>query len=182
MINRPRTARVLASLVAAMTVGAIILLALDSHPVPAGAFSLASYQKLNDVEELVIPAAPIKPQRWNSIEVYYSKTSGGTIAQLASMSNTRPGDVNFHFVVYNGRGGGDGLIESTQRWQQQWSCIPNGYWNGNPGTIRICVIADGQSVPATEYQIKRTAALADEICTRFNISSRSIKYPANWQL
>jgi hypothetical protein len=166
-----------------MTIGAIILLALDSRPLPAGAFSLASYQRLNDIQEMIQARAPLAADRWNRIEVYYSRTTGGTLAQLASLSGVRNiGDVNFHFAIYNGRGEENGRIESTQRWLQQFSCIPGGSWYGSGTTIRICVVGDAQKVPPTDCQLKRTAALVEELSRKFNIAPANIHYPANWQL
>jgi hypothetical protein len=183
MVGRPRTARVLASLVASMTIGAIMLLALDSHPLPAGAFSLASYQRLNGIEDITQARSALAPDRWNCIEVYYSRTAGGNLAQLASLSGLAgAGDVNFHFAVYNGRGGSDGHIQSTHKWLQQWSCIPGGSWYGTGTTIRICVVGDGQKVLPTDSQLKRTAALVEELSHKFNIAPANIHYPSNWQL
>jgi hypothetical protein len=183
MVSRPRTARVLASLVASMTIGAIVLLALDSHPLPAGAFSLASYQRLNDIEEIIQARSMLSPDRWNCIEIYYSRTSGGNLAQLASLSGlSSTVEVNFHFVIYNGRGGNDGQIQSTERWLEQYSCIPGGSWYGTGTTIRICIVADGSKTMPTDCQLKRTAALVEELSHRFNISPANIHYPANWQL
>ena len=183
MVGRPRTARVLASLVASMTIGAIVLLALDSRPLPAGAFSLASYSRLNVIDEIMPARVALSPDRWNCIEVYYSRTTGGNLAQLASLSGLASAkDVNFHFVIYNGRGGEDGRIESTEKWLQQWSCIPGGSWYGTGTTIRICIVADGQKVLPTDCQLKRTAALVEELSHKFNISPANIHYPSNWQL
>jgi hypothetical protein len=166
-----------------MTVGAILLLALDSRPLPAGAFSLASYQRLNDIQEMIQARAPLAPDRWNRIEVYYSRTTGGNLAQLASLSGVRnTGEVNFHFAIYNGRGGENGGIQSTERWLQQFSCIPGGSWYGTGTTIRICVVGDGQKVAPTDCQLKRSAALVEELSRKFSIASANINYPANWQL
>jgi hypothetical protein len=183
MIGRPRTARVLASLVASMTVGAIVLLALDSHPLPAGAFSLASYSRLNVIDDIIQSNSALSADRWNCIEVYYSKTAGGNLAQLASLNGlSSEKDVNFHFIIYNGRGGEDGRIQSTEKWLQQWSCIPSGSWYGTGTTIRICIVGDGQKTLPTDCQLKRTAALVEELGRRFNVTSPNIHYPANWQL
>jgi len=166
-----------------MTVGAILLLALDSHPLPAGAFSLASYQRLNDIEKMIQARATLAPDRWNRIEVYYSRTTGGNLAQLASLSGlANAQDVNFHFAIYNGRGGEDGGIQSTEKWLQQFSCIPGGSWYGSGTTIRICVVGDGQKVVPTDCQLKRAAALIEELSHKFNIAPANIHYPANWQL
>jgi hypothetical protein len=166
-----------------MTIGAIILLALDSRPLPAGAFSLASYSRLNDIEDIIQARAALAADRWDCIEVYYSRTAGGNLAQLASLSGlASERDVNFHFAIYNGRGGGDGQIQGTEKWLEQFSCLPGGSWYGTGTTIRICVIADGQKVLPTDCQLKRTAALVEELSHRFNISHANIHYPANWQL
>lgn len=166
-----------------MTIGAIVLLALDSRPLPAGAFSLASYQRLNDIEEMIRVRAPLAADRWNRIEVYYSRTTGGDLAQLAALSGlANAKDVNFHFAIYNGRGGENGRIESTQRWLQQFSCIPGGSWYGSGTTIRICVVGDGQKTAPTDCQLKRTAALVEELSYKFGIAPANIRYPANWQL
>jgi hypothetical protein len=182
MVSRPRTARVLASLVVSMTIGAIVLLALDSHPLPAGAFSLASYQRLNDIEDILQTRNMIFADRWNAIEVYYSRTSGGNLAQLATLAGlANIKDVNFHFAIYNGRGGSDGQIQSTEKWLQQFSCIPGGTWYGTGKTIRICVVADGQKTQPTDCQVKRTAVLVEELARKFIISPTSIRYPSNWQ-
>jgi hypothetical protein len=183
MVNKPRTARVLASLVASMTIGAIVLLAVDSRPVPAGAFSLASYSRLNPIEDIINTPVAIQNDRWNTIEVFYSKTIGGDLEQLSSISGLKStADLNFHFAIYNGRAGNDGQIESTERWKRQWSCTPTGNWHGLGSTIRVCVIANGRSVPPTDCQRKRTAALVEELSHMFNVPTTSISFPSNWQL
>ena len=183
MNNRPRTARVLASLVASMTVGAIVLLALDSRPLPAGAFSLASYSRLNSVENIIEAQVPLMAGRWSNVEVYYSRTAGGNIGQLASMSGlVSTKDVNFHFVIYNGKGGIDGQIETTNRWLNQLSCLPTGSMLTNTGTIRICIVGDAPAASATDSQIKRTSAIVEQLARAFKIHPENIYYPAQWQL
>jgi len=183
MNNRPRTARVLASLLASMTIGAVVLLALDRRPLPAGAFSLASYSRLNSVDDIIQAQAPLMAGRWSNVEVYYSRTAGGNMEQLASLaglSNSK--DVNFHFVIYNGRGAGDGQIETTQRWLRQLSCLPTGSMLTNTGTIRVCIVGESKSAPATDSQLKRTGALVEQLARTFKIAPVNIYYPANWEL
>ncbi|MDO8301638.1 MAG: N-acetylmuramoyl-L-alanine amidase, partial [Sedimentisphaerales bacterium] len=154
-----------------------------SRPLPAGAFSLASYQRLNDITDVIAARSILVPDRWNCIEIYYSRTTGGNLTQLASLSGlTNARDVNFHFVVYNGRGGNEGQIQSTERWLQQFSCIPGGSWYGTGSTIRICIVGDGKKIMPTDCQLKRTAALIEELSRKFNIAPKNIRYPSNWQL
>ena len=114
MSNQPRVARVLAALLISMTAGAIVLMALENNPPSAGPFCLSSYYRLDPVEQAVISRAAQSPGRWNCIEIYYSGTKAGNIEQLAALSGlAAPQDINCHFVICNGLGGGDGQIQAT---------------------------------------------------------------------
>ena len=183
MSNQPRVAKVLAALLVSMTAGAIILMALGDNSPSAGVFSLSTYylNKLDSVEKAVRSRAYQTPGRWSRIEIYYSGTKVGNIEQLVSLSGmTNAQDINCHFVICNGLGGGDGQIQSTEKWQRQWSIIPGRSWYGSGQTIRICVIADGKTVHPTDSQKRRSQALAGELQRRFGILAESVYYPSNW--
>ena len=108
MSAQPRVAKVLAALLLSMTTGAIVLMALGNHPPKAGPFCLSSYYRLSPVKETIRSYRVQSPGNWNSIEIYYSGTKAGNIEQLASLSGLpSPEDINCHFVICNGRGGGD---------------------------------------------------------------------------
>jgi hypothetical protein len=182
MSNQPRVARVLAALLISMTAGAIVLMALGNNPPSAGPFCLASYYRLDPVEKALLSRAAQSPSRWNQIEIYYSDTKAGNIEQLASlMGLAGPEDINCHFCLCNGRGGGDGQIQTTEKWQRQWSIIPRRTWYGTSQTIRICIVADGQTNRPTDCQIKRTEALVERLCRRFDIRPEHIYYPNQWK-
>ena len=181
MPNQPRVAKVLAALLISMTAGAIILMALGSNPPSAGPFCLSSYYHLDPVEKAVLSRAAQSPGRWNCIEVYYSGTKAGNIEQLASLAGlASPEDINCHFVVCNSLGGGDGQIESTEKWQRQWSIIPGRTWYGSGQTIRLCIIADGHTCRPTDLQIKRTEVLIEGLCRKFDIQPQRVYYPGDW--
>ena len=183
MAKQSRTSRVFISLVASMTLGALVLMALDSHPLSAGAFSLASYTRLNSVEEAALKTRAVSMQNWDRIEVHYSRTDSGDIDQLAELHGlSRSGDINYHFVICNGSGGKDGLIEAAEKWQMQRPCLTEGNWYGSRQTIRICVIGDGFERAPTDSQIKRTAGLVDLLSREFEVSPSQIAYPSGWQL
>ncbi|KPL21520.1 MAG: hypothetical protein AMJ75_09830 [Phycisphaerae bacterium SM1_79] len=183
MSNHPRVAKVLAALLASMTVGAIVLMALGNNPPSAGAFSLWKTVYGHDfVKQAILSRAAQSRDRWNCVEVYYSGTKAGNIGQLASLSGlASPDDINCHFVICNGLGGSDGQIQPTERWQRQWSGIPGRTWHGSGQTIRICVIADGREIRPTDCQISRTRALAEGLCGHFVINPESVFYPSNWR-
>ncbi len=182
MSNQPRVAKVLAALLISMTVGAVVLMALSGNPPSAGPFSLASYYRLGPVEEAVFSRSVQRRSRWSSIEIYYSGTKAGNIEQLASLTGLAgPEDINCHFVICNGLGSGDGHIQTTEKWQRQWSILQGRNWYGSGQTIRICVIADGQAVRPTDFQRKRTEALVEMLCRKFEIEAQSVYYPGDWQ-
>lgn len=181
MPNQARVAKVLAALLASMTVGAIILMVLGHNPPSAGPFSLWTYCSLDPINTAISIEQSQPANRWNRIEIYYSGTRAGNIQQLTSRSGLpNPKDANFHFCLCNGLGGPDGQILPTERWRKQWSAIPGGGWYGSGQTIRICIIADGKTARMTDNQIKRLQVLVETLCERFSISPKSIGFPNGW--
>jgi hypothetical protein len=182
MSAQPREAKILISLVVAMTVGAALLMALDSQSISAGAFSLASYSSLGSISSITQARQPIANDRWTKIEVFYSNTKGGDLAQLASLAGlSSPEDLNFHFLICNNLGALDGQIQSTEKWLNQWSALPGTTWYGTSKTIRICVVGE-RKTPASDYQISRAEELIDSLARKFHIDRTSITYPSAWQL
>jgi hypothetical protein len=181
MPNQARVAKVLASLLASMTFGAVILMVLGHNPPAAGPFSLLTYYRLDPVRNAIVSHAAQSPDRWKSIEVFYSDTDSGNIEQLARANGiANSDDINCHFCVFNGRGAIDGQIQSTNKWQKQWSAVTDTKWFGNNQTIRICVVAD-KIVQPTDCQVKRVQVLAEELCRKFFIKPESIYYPGDWR-
>ena len=174
MHSQKRTFFVLASLVASMTLGAFLLMTLDQQSPSGGAYSLASYLRLDPVENVAFRPIITKPASWNRVEVYYSRTSSGNTSDLAVVSHLRETPrADFHFVVCNGRGAEDGQIQFTDSWQKQQTAN---------GIIRICVVADLYSSPATDYQVRRTTALVDALIRKFEIETSYVRYPTDWQM
>ena len=184
MSNQPRVAKVLAALLVSMTAGAIVLIALGDNSPSAGLFSLSSdyLRHFEPVEKAIRSRASQSPGRWGRIEIYHSGTKVGNIEQLASLAGLAGAqDINCHFVVCNGLGGTDGQIQSTEKWQEQWSIIPGRTWYGTSQTIRICVIADGHTCRPTDSQIRRAEALIEGLCRKFDIAHNSAYYPNDWK-
>lgn len=182
MSGQPRQAKILVCLVVSMTAGAAVLMALDNQTISAGAFSLASYSSLGSISSVTQTRQAIAGDRWERIEVFYSNTKGGDLAQIASLAGlTSSDDLNFHFLVCNNLGALDGQIQPTEKWLNQWSALPAAGWYGSNKTIRICVIGE-KNTPASDYQINRTEELIDTLARKFNLKRANIDYPASWQL
>ena len=190
MRTHSREKKVLVILGISITLGTIILNALGHNPPSAGAFCLSRYYRLGSVKKVILSCADQSQKRWSQIKIDYSGSESGNIEQLALLSNVdSPGDVNYHFVICNGNGGHDGLIQPTEKWQRQ-SSIMAGQSRGDEqfssetpteDTIYICVIADKETSSPTDFQIKRTEELVEGLCRRFNIQPEAISYPDSRQ-
>jgi len=181
MPNQARVAKVLAILLASMTTGAIVLMALGHNPPSAGPFSLWTYYSLDPVRAAISTQEAQSPNRWNQIEIRCSGTRDGNIQRLALLQGLRnPKDANFHFCLCNGSGGRDGQIQPTERWRQQRSAVPGGGWYGGNQVIRICIVADGKTARVTDNQMKRLEVLIEALRKEFSISRQSISFPGNW--
>ena len=178
MTTHSRETKVLVVLGVSITLGAIILNALGHNPPSAGAFCLSRYYRLGSVKKTILSRADQSPGRWSQIEIYVSVPESGNIKSAYGGLSDVGGDehINCHFVICNGRVGHDGQIEPTEKWQQQ--SLVEHY---SKQTIRICVIADDKAKTPTDFQIKRTEALVEELCRKFHIQPESIRYPAGWQ-
>jgi len=178
MPNQARVAKVLATLLASMTIGAIVLMALGHNPPSAGPFSLWTYYRLDPVKKAISSQVAQSADNWNNIQIYYSNSAAGNIEQLASLNGlANSDDINCHFCVYNGFGGSDGQIQTTKKWQRQSSATSA----SSDKTIRICIIADGKTKHPTDCQLKRIQVLVDALCKKFHIQFRSIDYPSEWR-
>ena len=190
MRTHSREKKVLVILGISITLGAIVLNALGHNPPSAGAFCLSRYHLLSSVKKSILSRADQSRKHWSKIEIDYSGTESGNIEQLASLSNAdSPEHVNYHFIICNGNGGQDGLIQPTEKWQRQSSIIPGQSRSDEPvvyetlteQTIYICVIADNETSFPTDFQIKRTEELVEGLGRKFNIQPESISYPGSWQ-
>jgi hypothetical protein len=176
MSKQPRVVKVLAALLVSMTVGAFVLMALGNNPPSAGPFCLSAYYRLDSVDHAVQSKACQSPHRWSSIEIFFSGTKSGSTPQLAGVI-----DLNSHFIICNGRGAGDGVIQPTEQWQKQWSIRPSRTWQGSDKTIRVCLIGDGVTALPTNYQLKRLETLLETLCRRFGIAAESVYLPTDCQ-
>ncbi len=192
MKKHSREKKVLLILGISIALGTIILNALGHNPPSAGAFCLSRYYRLGSVKKAIRSHADQLPGRWSRIEIYYSGTESGNIVSAFGGAGDVSADehinpvreqnekvskgVNCHFIICNGRVGYDGQIQPTEKWQQQ--SLLSHY---SKQTIRICVIVDDKAKTPTDFQIKRTEALVEELCRKFHIQPESIRYPADWQ-
>jgi hypothetical protein len=171
------------SLVASMTLGAVVLMAVDRKTVSDGAFSLAVYRQLSPVEKVVLDNMKASQRNWDRVQVFFSGTSSSNADKILQ-KHTGIDGVQFHFLVCNGVGSdsegtqiADGQIEFTNQWVNQKPCLATA-----DTTIRICVVSDGIVTVPTDSQIKRVTMLVRLFNQRLGIPTNNISYPANWQI
>jgi hypothetical protein len=181
MAQKPRAIKVLSVLVIAMTIGAVVLMALGNNAPSEGPFSLSKYIQLDPVGKAIKSRALQSPDRWDRIEIFYSYTKAGNITQLASLQGINPEEINCHFCLCNGLGGDNGHLQSTERWQKQWSCVPGQTWYGGSKTIRICIVANPENSDPTDYQRTRLYSVVETLCRKFDIDSEAVFYPGDWR-
>jgi hypothetical protein len=190
MAVQSRQTKVLVALLASIIAGALVLNALGYNPPSAGAFCLSRYYRLAPVEKAVACEAATYRGRWRRIEIFCTaepREGPGGQASGGQERRTADGvDANYHFVIYNGRSGRDGYIEATEYWKKQWSVIPPSHDGIQPDrgdalTIFIFLVTDGKTDRATDFQVKRSEALVEELCRRFDIRPESIHYPDSWR-
>lgn len=175
MSGQPRVVKVLAALLVSMTAGAVVLMALGNNPPSAGPFCLSTYYRLESVDHALRSRVSQATGRWNGIEIFFSQTKGGNIERLTEASGLADAaDLNCHFVICNGAGAGDGEIQTTEKWQIQSTAYAG---PGSEQTIRICVVGNGVSALATDYQLKRLEMLLEALCRRSAIPADSVHLP-----
>ncbi len=175
-VSQKRVAMVLASLVAMMTLGAGLLLAMEGgslgFSVPAWAINRA------DLSTLVETDKPLRADAWKFIIIYESEDLTASAASLADgvvhggnssePSNLRP-KANFHFVIdgpSSGPGTMDGMPEVSSSWKEQdndsplnnaapfasWPSARSHSYNPYTNAVGICLAADLNRKPVTEKQ------------------------------
>lgn len=185
MTDQSRVWKVLLVLLASMTVGTVLLMALGNNAPVSGAFSLSSYYKLASPSQAIALRTSQQPNRWERIEISYSETRFGNIQTMATLRGLAdPAELNMHFVICNGNGSNstEGQIQATERWQTQRSIEPLRNWGRPQRTIGICIIGDNQSSPPTDCQIRRASALVEALRHRFQIDPSDIHWPGELNL
>ncbi len=174
-----RNKNVLFAAAVSIVIGLFVLKTLDRGPVKVQAFSLSDYQRLGSVEKF-FSSDLIEPlSDWDRVEIYYY--DGNDRGRASAEGENGEYDYrNCHFVVWNGFIGGNGQIQSSVNWQKQLPCSGNDI-DGEEGTIRICIVTDGNLLSPTDIQAKRVEALAEAISREFDIPSKYISYPGNWR-
>ena len=171
----------LGSLVGAMTLSSLILMALEPGPsmgtltVPA----LTAVDRSNDPMGLIYQTRiPADDVGWNRIHISFSRTAHGS-AELLTLRDRRRGldKVANHFIIGNGNGSGDGELEITRRWRRQVAAETVAADGPRPmgRTVSICLVGDpGQQRPS-ERQLRTLRELVRSLQVELAIPREQVE-------
>lgn len=131
-------------------------------------------------------ALPAHPSEWDAwghwpwryIVVHHSATVTGNAAEFDSLHRGKGWDeLGYHFVIDNGQGGADGLIEVGSRWpMQKWGAHCGGTPDNeyNEYGIGICLVGDFTSAMPTAAQQASLRELLAYLMTAYNIPAARV--------
>jgi len=156
-----RTFRTLTALLLAMTVGALILMLMETAPIQTKANYLAALAPAPDGAASVVADTdvPAQPAKWRNVVVH---STGGEPADIAQRT---------HFVIEAGPNGGPVTIRATALWKRQMEghhvYVP---WRDfNADSIGICLVGDFSRRPPAESQFQGLLRLVKTLQGSFRI-------------
>lgn len=119
-----------------------------------------------------------EPRAWKYIVVHHSATDSGSVESIDAAHRERKDGsgkswlgIGYHFVIGNGQGMADGLVEPTFRWREQLHGAHAGNRLHNEEGIGICVIGDFSDSEPTPRQIAAARQLISHLSQRYQIGA-----------
>ena len=171
MVNQGRLVKVMFVLVAAMTTGALVLLALEGKPIKPMAFSLSSQTQLSSSHAVLDTDTALKPGHWRSIEFSYQPNNGqlsGRFGLTGEMAR------QYHFVISDGSVGHDGDIYTSGRWRSQKRCYKANGKVDSQNIIKICLINSASHPKGSPWQARKREILVSRLIKRCQLSQHSV--------
>jgi hypothetical protein len=153
-----RTIRTLTSLLAAMTIGALALMVLQTAPIKPAVQGLAAFAPPPDTATSLVLATdiPVQPITWRNIVIH------SNVGERFDVSS------NCHFVV-DVDSAGRGRIQPTTLWKSQslgrHVMVSSRDWNAD--SVGICLVGDFSRQPPSRAQMQSLLALVrslQQIC------------------
>ncbi|NLW85304.1 MAG: N-acetylmuramoyl-L-alanine amidase [Planctomycetes bacterium] len=116
---------------------------------------------------------------WRYIVVHHSATAGGNAQVFDEFHRLKRGwdELGYHFVITNGNGGPDGLVEVGSRWNvQKWGAHTGGTPDNeyNEYGIGICLVGDFTDSLPSQAQMESLRRLLEYLSARYGIPARNI--------
>ena len=111
-------------------------------------------------------------RKWKTIVIHHSGTTAGSAAAFDRYHRQTLGDpdgIKYHFVIGNGNGSPDGLIEITDRWRRQLDAAHLYHPANAPDSVAICLVGNFEDSRPTQAQLDAAAKLAYVLMRRFDM-------------
>lgn len=128
--------------------------------------------------EATAPDATIQAPRnpdFKSIVLHHSATHGGSAAAFERNHRARLGGLAYHFIIGNGSGAADGVVEVGYRWRDQ---IPGPHTKNqdvNLESIAVCIVGDLETGAPTKKQMIALLDLLEKLCREGGIPADRIR-------
>lgn len=159
------------ALVASMTLASGLLLMLEPRPLaPTGGMALAAVETDHDGLAQIFTTRPAPMAgRWSQIVIHHSGQTMGSAQSIGELhQGLGYGGLQYHFVIGNGQGAEDGLIQVGYLWMQQLDSI---YADQS---ITICLVGNGDKAPPTRAQMQQLARLVNALQIRLDVPASSV--------
>ena len=125
---------------------------------------------------------PESPARsWRYIVLHHTATDEGSLEAIDTAHRRRKDragnpwlGIGYHFLIGNGQGMADGLVEPTFRWKQQMHGAHAGDRTYNEEGIGICLVGNFDSYPPTPRQVAAARELVQMLAERYDIEPENI--------
>ena len=171
---------VLGVLVAGMTVTSGLLRVLEPGPVaPLSGITLQSVQRDQPPEAQLFNTAQGEPRDWQAIVIHDSGRATGSADRLHRRHERQGrGGLGYHFVVNNGTGKPDGVIEAGYRWQHQLTgdYLADGQHTGwfHKHGIGVCLVGNADQKPMSRQQLQKLVWLVQKLQRRYDIPADAV--------
>ena len=123
----------------------------------------------------------VASRRWETIVLHHSATEGATVEAIDAAHRQRTDangqpwlGIGYHFVVGDGRGLADGVIEPTFRWRDQLHGAHAGDRAHNDSGIGICLVGNFDEYPPTPRQLAATKKLIADLRATYDIDAAGV--------
>lgn len=125
---------------------------------------------------LRLPHVPISHQ-WRYIVIHHSASPSGSADAFDYYHRAKRGwdrGMGYHFVIGNGNGTGDGLVEVGHRWANQIDGAHAGQAEYNQHGIGVCLVGNFEEDYPTSGQVSSLVQLIRELQRMCNIPSENV--------
>jgi len=117
----------------------------------------------------------VEAREWRHIVIHHTATDSGSVERIHE-SHIAKGwlGIGYHFLIGNGNGMPDGVVEPTFRWRQQLHGAHAGKDEYNQHGIGICLVGNFQETDPTEGQLAAVKQLVAALRGEYSIPSSRV--------